>query len=330
MAPCQWPQRFDRVLQSHLSTLCHFDLSRCGFTASEPEVELIDHRHSLLSPVRVSLDGLSLLASILTYSHVVMSLIHSSIFERATANFSCPSGGTWYSCASSLFLGCCKSDNACSSVGCAAGNLQPATFDISLYGKIPDQNCPVDSLWYTCTATDPPFIGCCKINPCETGSCPANGLAAAILKADNDAAFSPTGGSSTTSSTTSSASYTTSTSLTSSSTSSSMSSASTIPVASGTSPPVNHHDTPTATIAGASAGGAVGVVAIIAMILYCRRHARKSRQAKQEDFQRRRSFPMRGAVSTCEQPKHSSPHGKFLLARSIRTERTCLTSYSSR
>lgn len=259
-----------------------------------------------------------------------MSLTYGSIFERADANFSRPSGGTWYSCASSLFLGCCTSDNACSSVGCAAGNLQPASFDISLYGKIPDQNCPVDSLWYTCTATDPPFIGCCKINPCETGSCPANDLAAGILKADNDAAFSPTGGSSTTSSTTSSAFYTMSTSMTSSSTSLSMSSTSTIPVASGTSPPVNHHDTPTATIAGASAGGAVGVLAILAMIFYCRRHARNSRQAKQEEFHRCRSSPMQEAVSTREQPKYSSFHGKLFLPRFIHMERAYLTSHFSR
>ncbi|KAF1347701.1 hypothetical protein BDV97DRAFT_205244 [Delphinella strobiligena] len=233
-----------------------------------------------------------------------MSLLHDSIFERADAAFSCPSGGTWYSCASSLFVGCCTSDNACSSVGCAAGDLKPASFDISLYDTIPDQSCPADSQWYTCSSTDPPFMGCCKSDPCATG-CPTNDLAAGILNTANDAAYSPTGGSSTISTTASSLMVT---SISSTSTSSSTSATSTIPVASATSPPANHRNTPTATIAGAAGGAAAGVLAILAIVFYCRRHARKSREAKQEDFQRRRSSPLEGAISTSEQPKYVSFH----------------------
>ncbi|KAF9629449.1 hypothetical protein BFW01_g10652 [Lasiodiplodia theobromae] len=121
---------------------------------------------------------------------------------------SCPSGGTWYSCGGgSKFVGCCTRD-PCNSVGCADGNLRAASFNTDYYGNFSDAVCPSNSQFYTCTATDPPFLGCCKQNACRAdgnAGCPQADLTAASLP-DNAAqasAYSPTGGPSSTSSATS-------------------------------------------------------------------------------------------------------------------------------
>lgn len=118
---------------------------------------------------------------------------------RQTFGPSCPSGGIWYSCGfGSKFVGCCRSE-ACEN-GCATGNLEPASFNPSSYGGFPDQECSTGS-WYTCNSTSPPFLGCCKSNPCELGSCPEGDLAAGFLSNNPAiaASFSPTGGPSSTS-----------------------------------------------------------------------------------------------------------------------------------
>jgi cbb3-type cytochrome oxidase subunit 3 len=100
---------------------------------------------------------------------------------------SCPLGGSWYVCGSgskSKFVGCCGSD-PCSptSNGCTAGNLYPASFNASAYGTFADQECSA-GLFYTCSATHPPFLGCCKSNPCAQGSCPQTDLASSFLSSD--------------------------------------------------------------------------------------------------------------------------------------------------
>ncbi|OCK92398.1 uncharacterized protein K441DRAFT_570129, partial [Cenococcum geophilum 1.58] len=75
--------------------------------------------------------------------------------KRQAFRPSCPSGGNWYSCGyGSRFVGCCKSQPCVNN--CPAGNLEPASFDPSYYGKFPDQECSAGS-WYTCTGTTPPF-----------------------------------------------------------------------------------------------------------------------------------------------------------------------------
>jgi hypothetical protein len=101
---------------------------------------------------------------------------------------SCPLGGQWYVCnsatSSSKFVGCCTSDPCSASArGCTAGALRPASFNSSAYGTFADQECSA-GLFYTCAFTKPPFLGCCKSNPCSAGGCPTDDLAGAFLSGD--------------------------------------------------------------------------------------------------------------------------------------------------
>lgn len=166
---------------------------------------------------------------------------------------SCPSGGTWYSCGGgSRFVGCCTRD-PCNSVGCADGNLRPASFNTDYYGNFSDAICPSNSQFFTCTATDPPFLGCCKQNACRAdgnAGCPQADLTAAQLP-DNAAqasAYSPTGGPSSTSS----------------------SSATASPSSSSNS---------TAGIVGGVIGGVVVLLIVIGALLWRRRQQRKKKAA---------------------------------------------------
>ena len=205
----------------------------------------------------------------------------SLVFSRQSFNPSCPRGGTWYACASgSNFVGCCNSE-PCGN-GCPDGNLAPASFDPNYYGQFPDQQCSSGSRWYTCLKTSPPFLGCCKSNPCASG-CPAGDVTAAFLSSNPKlaASFLPSSASSTASGTSSSASKTNSAT---SSASSSASSAAAITNSPSNSPqPTISNTTSHSAPIGAIVGGAVGGVAVLALLiglllLYCRRRTRKSRQ----------------------------------------------------
>ncbi|KAK6503983.1 hypothetical protein TWF506_002200 [Arthrobotrys conoides] len=106
----------------------------------------------------------------------------------------CPSGGQWYACdvkTSSGFVGCCTV-NACTSVGCAAGNLRNATLGTIPQGSTSDQACPLGGLFYTCVS--PPaganFWGCCRSAPCDTG-CPVEDLTPAELAQQANNPFAP-------------------------------------------------------------------------------------------------------------------------------------------
>ncbi|KAK3988863.1 hypothetical protein QBC44DRAFT_397456 [Cladorrhinum sp. PSN332] len=101
---------------------------------------------------------------------------------------SCPEGGSFYVCQnnSTEFVGCCTS-NPCTSEArgiCSQNNLRPTSFSKDYYNSIPPQACvskesPID--WYTCSDLRPPFMGCCKRDPCKFKLCPINDLAAAEL-----------------------------------------------------------------------------------------------------------------------------------------------------
>lgn len=94
----------------------------------------------------------------------------------------CPQGGTWFVCPSgSRFLGCCTSD-PCQN-GCPENDLKVASFNSTDYGLFANQEC-VAGQFYTCEKTNPPFIGCCTINPCDTGQCPQTDLVPALLSND--------------------------------------------------------------------------------------------------------------------------------------------------
>ncbi|KAJ5984350.1 hypothetical protein N7481_006449 [Penicillium waksmanii] len=106
--------------------------------------------------------------------------------NSSSNHFTCPSGGTWYVCPDAPhFVGCCSSD-PCTNVDANSTspcpNVYAASFDTSLYDKISPNSC-IDSAngnadWYTCTSTNPPFLGCCASSACETG-CPVDDLLAA-------------------------------------------------------------------------------------------------------------------------------------------------------
>jgi hypothetical protein len=95
----------------------------------------------------------------------------------------CPSGGYYYVCPSgSKFFGCCQThseDDVCQN-GCSAGNLKPLSYNSSYAGRFSDQQCTAGK-YYTCAKTSPPFLGCCKSNPCQQSGCPVDDLAAAFL-----------------------------------------------------------------------------------------------------------------------------------------------------
>ncbi|KAL1615901.1 hypothetical protein SLS54_008735 [Diplodia seriata] len=135
--------------------------------------------------------------------------MHRLLQPRQAFEPSCLSGGTWYSCgAGSRFVGCCTSD-PCNSRGCSDGNLRAASFNASAYSDFPDAECDSGRFW-TCASTDPPFLGCCKVDACQAegnAGCPDQDLTAAHLP-NNDAlasAYSPTGGPSSTATATASA-----------------------------------------------------------------------------------------------------------------------------
>ena len=113
----------------------------------------------------------------------------SRLHLRQAFQPSCPAESNWYACGSgSLFVGCCTSDPCANS--CPDDNLRPASFNSKFYGSIPNEQCPPGSLWYTCAATNPPFLGCCKSSPCDDG-CPAGNLTAGFLNLASAAPFSP-------------------------------------------------------------------------------------------------------------------------------------------
>ncbi|KAL5361306.1 hypothetical protein BJX96DRAFT_151709 [Aspergillus floccosus] len=96
-------------------------------------------------------------------------------------NFQCPHGGSWFVCESApYFVGCCSSDpchNTHSASPCP--DVYPASFNQSIYDTIRPNNCigSPSNNWYACTKTHPPFLGCCKSNPCEqTSGCPTDDL----------------------------------------------------------------------------------------------------------------------------------------------------------
>ncbi|KAK7416919.1 hypothetical protein QQZ08_011809 [Neonectria magnoliae] len=99
----------------------------------------------------------------------------------------CPEGGDFWICATkpTRFIGCCRTNPCETDYGlCPDEDLEPATFDPRAYGLIPEQGCISDNLqveWYTCVRTKALFLGCCAVDACEKGGCPAQSLRAARL-----------------------------------------------------------------------------------------------------------------------------------------------------
>lgn len=189
-----------------------------------------------------------------------MALIYDrDLWPRQSFDPSCPSGGSWYACTTgSRFVGCCTGsiDPCNEKTSCPQKNLKPASFNISEYGMFPDQTCNADSNWYTCTGTNPAFMGCCKSNPCS-GGCPTNDLTAASLSVDGAVASAFI--------TTSSAAAT------------STAAATNAPAASSSA---GDH---VGAIAGGAIGGVAGIALVVIGIIWC---FKRRRQAQQRELER--------------------------------------------
>ncbi|TLD31628.1 hypothetical protein PspLS_02229 [Pyricularia sp. CBS 133598] len=198
---------------------------------------------------------------------------------------SCNAGGDLYICENgSEFIGCCDS-NPCNVGGCPQSNLRPFTFSSNAYSKIPTQECAnSDSLWYTCAYTDPPFIGCCKTNPCADPktSCPTSSLRAAKLSSIDslrERFLHPSPGSSAKPTSTSGASSTTSPSP---STGAASNTQSTTPSPQAVPSSDNNSGLSTGTIAGIAVGVSSLVLVAIAIIIWkCGWTAGKRRARRQ-------------------------------------------------
>lgn len=103
------------------------------------------------------------------------------------SGISCPNGGSFYVCQGNAtqFLGCCTEDPCADGSGnCADSNVRNTSYSSSLYNSIPQQACVGDDSidhWYTCSKSNPPFMGCCLSNPCLNGGCFGDNLTAARL-----------------------------------------------------------------------------------------------------------------------------------------------------
>ncbi|KAK4183179.1 hypothetical protein QBC35DRAFT_124549 [Podospora australis] len=194
-------------------------------------------------------------------------------------NLTCPHGGNFYICENSPteFIGCCTSDPCTTSNQgkCPTRNLKVATFNPEKYAELRAQDCDHDdsiSIWYSCTSTVPPFMGCCLNNPCANGTCETGNLVPAKLasySANRNAFLRP--GPSSTISTSTVASTTTSTSSTTSTTTPTHSSntasgtPSSVPATSST---VQSSGLSAGAIGGISAAVVVAAIIAIGIILY--------------------------------------------------------------
>lgn len=210
----------------------------------------------------------------------------------------CPSGGNFHICQDSKvrFVGCCTTDPCADGSGqCAADDVRTASFDAAKYDAIPPESCAADSsaLWYTCRDADPPFLGCCRSNPCN-GGCPASDLAAARLSDDASQAAPFLTSSSPTSTVTSASPPTMSTQSSRATTVATSGSTSSATSTSGTAQPLptnglstssgpSTQSTPIGAIIGGVVGGVLLLVAIGLFLWWKRRRSHQHELLAQGD-----------------------------------------------
>ncbi|KAI5923063.1 hypothetical protein F4810DRAFT_710823 [Camillea tinctor] len=115
---------------------------------------------------------------------------------RVRYGLSCPEGGEIRICADSevRFIGCCDepAEDVCSgNATCSGTHLFPASFSAAKYSDFLPQNCVApynESYWYTCMNARPPFIGCCRNNPCNGGCADVNLIPARLSDIEENAA----------------------------------------------------------------------------------------------------------------------------------------------
>ncbi|KAI0102024.1 hypothetical protein GGR51DRAFT_300630 [Nemania sp. FL0031] len=109
---------------------------------------------------------------------------------RVNFGLSCPDGGNFHICQDSptRFIGCCDIDPCTVEAkgNCPSSHLFNASFSSASAVVFKPQACEApfgNNSWYTCADARPPFLGCCKNNPCNNG-CKANNLIPARLSDD--------------------------------------------------------------------------------------------------------------------------------------------------
>ncbi|KAM4058894.1 hypothetical protein HRG_008224 [Hirsutella rhossiliensis] len=99
----------------------------------------------------------------------------------------CPKRSKFYVCSGkpARFVGCCSVNPCDTSDGnCPQESLEYTSFNKSAYNDIPAQDCVKNepgTAWYACAYAQPPFMGCCSVNPCQANGCPAASLRAGAL-----------------------------------------------------------------------------------------------------------------------------------------------------
>lgn len=175
---------------------------------------------------------------------------------------SCPVDGDFYICQNSptQFVGCCSIDPCKNNGICPDNSLFNASFSKINYKYTLPEACVGSGLWYTCSGTTPPFLGCCLENPCENNGCSPDKLTAAKLSSNQTEA----------------AIFLTSSEP--SPTSSDISSSSASSTASSTSAPSSDSNSKSFPV-GAIVGiviGAVAAIAIIAFLIWRLRRSKKT------------------------------------------------------
>ncbi|KAL6720914.1 hypothetical protein ACLMJK_000013 [Lecanora helva] len=199
----------------------------------------------------------------------------------------CPSNSTFFACDyGTRFLGCClstHSSNEVCGIGCPPSSLTSLSFDKQYYNRVTEGSCgSSEGKWYTCPDSDPPFLGCCKSNPCQPGGCPYGGLVPATLSENQaqQAAYAPAieGPSSISSSTSRSSATSSSAPLTTSAiaaTTVASTATAAVPSAAATSKEASSSAPSTPAIIGAVVGGLIGGILIslgvAASVIYYKR-----------------------------------------------------------
>lgn len=211
---------------------------------------------------------------------------------------SCPLGSKFYVCdqTASRFIGCCTL-NPCNNDGvCASENLRPASFNKSKYDKIMPQACAAPNVqkWYACSDLTPPFMGCCRENPCILAGCPTDSLGTAVLSSDKENAQVFLGGAYKTATPTEKAAPITSASLTASSTAGSA---------------LGSSGLSKGTVGGIAAGVSIGGLLLLATMIFFFIRRRRKNWRNERDVAGAEYEPYMGSTQQYQESKlASSPY----------------------
>ncbi|KAI0514573.1 hypothetical protein F5B22DRAFT_233200 [Xylaria bambusicola] len=195
---------------------------------------------------------------------------------RTKFGLTCPVDGKFHICqkSSTKFIGCCKVDPCTSELDgvCPDSELFVASYSAASGVMFLKQDCadPLNGSWYTCDNARPPFLGCCKNNPCNNGCLDGNLVAAALSNDPRNASQLMLPDTTTT----------TTTGTISSSSSSSTTGTAVLPK--GTESSSSSDGARAGMIAGISVAGVVILLLVIAAYLWVKRRERARQESEYE------------------------------------------------